>query len=159
MNFLHLLIQAVVTDSGVDPRRVRGSICLKKEETCDKCVPSKIESCSFATARHVRASIAQPVFTFWLTMSPRVGVRGHVTARIHGDQLPRVRHVVLLLILIVASLLVLCACAATGRSIQAPEMSLFRSEDYIVYRLEGNETPAELAERFLGERKKSWLIT
>ena len=86
-------------------------------------------------------------------MSSRVGVRGHGTARTHVDQLPGLRQVVLLLILIVASSLVFCACATTGRSIQAPEMNLFRSEDYIVYRLEGTETPGELAERFLGEKK------
>jgi len=91
-------------------------------------------------------------------MSPRVGVRGHGTARTHVDQLFKMRQFVLLPVLILTSSLVFCACGTTGRSIQAPEKNLFRSEDYIVYRLEGNETPAELAEKFLGERKKSWLI-
>ena len=35
---------------------------------------------------------------------------------------------------------------------------MFRSEDYIVYLLPDSETPAELAGKFLGAKKKSWII-
>jgi len=61
-------------------------------------------------------------------------------------------------LLIVTSALVCYSCAPKSAVIQPPEKNLFRSEDYVVYRLEDNETPAELAEKFLGERRKSWMI-
>jgi len=35
---------------------------------------------------------------------------------------------------------------------------VFRSKEYIVCRLGDGETPADLAEKFLGDRKKSWMI-
>lgn len=35
---------------------------------------------------------------------------------------------------------------------------VFRSEEYMVYVLQGGETPVILAERFLGDTKKSWVI-
>ncbi|MBW2064375.1 MAG: polysaccharide deacetylase family protein [Deltaproteobacteria bacterium] len=34
----------------------------------------------------------------------------------------------------------------------------FRSDDYVVYRLEGWETPADLAKIFLGDQSKAWII-
>jgi len=35
---------------------------------------------------------------------------------------------------------------------------IFKSEDYIIYRLQGDETPVTLAKRFLGDTKHSWVI-
>lgn len=35
---------------------------------------------------------------------------------------------------------------------------IFQSEEYIIYRLQGEETPVALAERFLGDTRKSWVI-
>ena len=35
---------------------------------------------------------------------------------------------------------------------------LFRSEEYIIYRLKKRKTPAILAEMFLGDKKRSWVI-
>ncbi len=40
----------------------------------------------------------------------------------------------------------------------AQEAQLFTSENYIIYRLVGGETPATLAERFLGDDQKAWVI-
>jgi peptidoglycan/xylan/chitin deacetylase (PgdA/CDA1 family) len=54
--------------------------------------------------------------------------------------------------------LVSYSCAPTETVAPSPEAKLFRSEDYIVYMLQNNETPAELAETFLGKRSKSWVI-
>lgn len=54
--------------------------------------------------------------------------------------------------------LVSYSCAPTGAVGPSPENNLFRSEDYIVYMLQNNETSAELAEVFLGGGKKSWVI-
>ncbi|MBW2137152.1 MAG: polysaccharide deacetylase family protein [Deltaproteobacteria bacterium] len=34
----------------------------------------------------------------------------------------------------------------------------FKSEDYVVYRLQGWETAADLAETFLGSREKAWIV-
>jgi peptidoglycan/xylan/chitin deacetylase (PgdA/CDA1 family) len=56
------------------------------------------------------------------------------------------------------SLLALCSCAQISPMIQPSEKNLFRSEDYIVYLLQKNQTPAELAEQFLGGQKKAWMI-
>ena len=55
-------------------------------------------------------------------------------------------------------LLVSYSCAPTETVAPVLEANLFRSEDYIVYMLQNNETPAELAKTFLGERSKSWVI-
>lgn len=54
--------------------------------------------------------------------------------------------------------LVFCSCAVTTTVIKTPEKGLFRSEDYIVYRLGKGETPEVLAEKFLGDKRRSWVI-
>ena len=38
------------------------------------------------------------------------------------------------------------------------EAQYYKSENYIVYRAVGGETPASLAKRFLGDAKKAWVI-
>ena len=50
------------------------------------------------------------------------------------------------------------SCVPTSTAVRSPENNLFRSEDYIVYMLQDNETSTELAEKFLGGQKKSWMI-
>lgn len=65
-----------------------------------------------------------------------------------------------------AALLVLSSCATTGTTPVPPgspaapavRSSLFRSKDYVVVRLEGGETAPLLAERFLGDAARSWVI-
>lgn len=41
---------------------------------------------------------------------------------------------------------------------QVSEPAVFRSDDYVIYQLRGGETPHFLAERFLGDSKRSWII-
>ena len=50
------------------------------------------------------------------------------------------------------------SCAPTSAVIPPPDKNLFQSEDYVVYRLQKAETPADLAERFLGDKKRAWVI-
>ena len=66
--------------------------------------------------------------------------------------------IILFMVLIGISLHVFVACAPTRTITQPSDKSLFRSEDYLVYLLQDSETPAELAEKFLGEKNKSWMI-
>jgi peptidoglycan/xylan/chitin deacetylase (PgdA/CDA1 family) len=48
------------------------------------------------------------------------------------------------------------SCATLGF---APKTTMiFGSEEYIIYRLQGYETPVTLAKRFLGDTKHSWVI-
>lgn len=61
-------------------------------------------------------------------------------------------------VLIGMTSLVFNACAPTRTTTQPLNANIFRSEDYIVYQLNENETPAELAVKFLGGQKKSWMI-
>ena len=60
--------------------------------------------------------------------------------------------------LIAITSLVICSCAPTRTTIQPTNANVFRSEDYVVYQLKDNETPAELAAKFLGGQTKSWII-
>lgn len=62
------------------------------------------------------------------------------------------------LLLCVISLSALWSCAPTRKAIEPSAKKFFRSEDYLVYQLQDNETSAELAERFLGSKGKSWII-
>jgi peptidoglycan/xylan/chitin deacetylase (PgdA/CDA1 family) len=66
--------------------------------------------------------------------------------------------IILFMVLLGISSLVFNACAPTQAITQPSDKSLFRSEDYVVYLLQDSETPAELAEKFLGGETKSWII-
>lgn len=44
------------------------------------------------------------------------------------------------------------------RETNRPEKTLFQSEDYIVYRIRQGDNPSSLAERFLRDRSRSWVI-
>jgi peptidoglycan/xylan/chitin deacetylase (PgdA/CDA1 family) len=54
--------------------------------------------------------------------------------------------------------LVFNSCAPTRTTTQPSNANVFRSEDYVVYQLKENETPAALAGKFLGGPKNSWII-
>ena len=62
------------------------------------------------------------------------------------------------ILMMVCMPLVFFACAPTNTVVQTPEKNFFRSEDYVIYQLPEAETPADLAEKFLGDKKKSWVI-
>ncbi|MBW2110893.1 MAG: polysaccharide deacetylase family protein [Deltaproteobacteria bacterium] len=65
-------------------------------------------------------------------------------------------------------LLSLCSCVTTGtgsdnRSAGSADRqpgisAAYRSQDYILYELQGGETPESLAREFLGDPKKRWVI-
>jgi len=131
---------------------MRHSTALKKE----KPVVKKGNFYLFGTNRLTRSNSC--VLIFWLIMSPRVNVRRHAIPQTQADRLSEIPRFLLFFIVIATGLLVCYSCAPTSKVIQPPKKNLFRSEDYIVYSLKENETPTELAERFLGARKKSWMI-
>jgi peptidoglycan/xylan/chitin deacetylase (PgdA/CDA1 family) len=66
--------------------------------------------------------------------------------------------IILFIVLIGLSAIVLSACAPTQATTKPSDKKLFRSDDYIVYYLQDSETPAELAEKFLGNKNKSWMV-
>ena len=70
----------------------------------------------------------------------------------------RVHKIVAFIVLLAISAIVLNACAPTRATTPPSDNRLFRSDDYVVYFLQDNETPAELAEKFLGTKNKSWMI-
>lgn len=52
----------------------------------------------------------------------------------------------------------LISCATT-KPVTVPTKEIFyRSQDYVIYGLQGGETPEQLALRFLGDRKMSWVV-
>jgi peptidoglycan/xylan/chitin deacetylase (PgdA/CDA1 family) len=79
-------------------------------------------------------------------------------AQTQADRRSKIIKLLLLCIIWGISSLVSYSCATTGAVGSSPGNNLFRSEDFIVYMLQNNETPAELAEAFLGGRGKSWVI-
>jgi peptidoglycan/xylan/chitin deacetylase (PgdA/CDA1 family) len=50
------------------------------------------------------------------------------------------------------------SCAPTGAVTEPSVEKFFRSNDYVVYQLQDNETSVALAERFLGGKGQSWII-
>lgn len=52
----------------------------------------------------------------------------------------------------------LFSCTVIDRAIRQSSANVFKSKDFIVYQLPTATPPVELAERFLGDGKKSWLI-
>jgi len=64
--------------------------------------------------------------------------------------------IILLLALIIPPGLL--SCAFNSPALKQSSKNLFRSKDFIIYQLPAAATPAQLAEKFLGDNKKSWLI-
>jgi len=62
-------------------------------------------------------------------------------------------------LIVAGSGVLLCSCAPTMDITRILDAPVYRSEDYIVYTLPGETTPGALAERFLGDKNKSWMIT
>jgi len=61
-------------------------------------------------------------------------------------------------VLIVITSILFNSCAPTRTTTQPVNSNVFRSKDYVIYQLKENETPAELAGKFLGSQKNSWII-
>lgn len=64
----------------------------------------------------------------------------------------RIRFFLMTLCICGGGLFFLTSCASFGTA------RVFESKDYIVYKLQKKDTPATLAEEFLGDRNKSWVI-
>jgi peptidoglycan/xylan/chitin deacetylase (PgdA/CDA1 family) len=79
-------------------------------------------------------------------------------AKTQAERRSEIIKLLFLCIILGISSLASYSCAPTGAVGPSSENNLFRSEDYIVYMLQNNETPAELAEAFLGGGEKSWVI-
>jgi peptidoglycan/xylan/chitin deacetylase (PgdA/CDA1 family) len=82
----------------------------------------------------------------------------HVIAESQSNWGSNSSKILLFCALIGITSLVFSACAPTRTTAQPSNANVFRSEDYIVYQLKKNETPAELAGKFLGSQKNSWMI-
>ena len=64
--------------------------------------------------------------------------------------------IILLLALIIPTGIL--SCALDSPALRHSSKNLFKSKDFIIYQLPAAATPADLAEKFLGDNKKSWLI-
>jgi len=67
----------------------------------------------------------------------------------------RFKHLTITLLIIAGGFFFLSSCATPLFDRKA---MLFRSEEYVVYRLKKKKTPTMLAEMFLGDKKRSWVI-
>lgn len=81
-----------------------------------------------------------------------------VASQSRADRRPNIHKVLFFLVILGISSFVFYACAPTRTATQSSNNNMFRSEDYVVYLLPDSETPAELAGKFLGAKKKSWII-
>lgn len=63
-----------------------------------------------------------------------------------------IRHLIIILFVYPGGMLVLSACTHIDST------GIYRSDEYVIDRLQENDTPAVLAEKFLGNSKKSWVI-
>jgi peptidoglycan/xylan/chitin deacetylase (PgdA/CDA1 family) len=75
----------------------------------------------------------------------------------------RVKCIAVSILIVGGTGLLFCSCASTidVNRIDVTRIlgkKVYRSEDYIVYKLPGAVTPSELAEKFLGDKNKSWMI-
>ncbi len=67
----------------------------------------------------------------------------------------RSKHLAIILFIIVGGFFLFSSCTT---SIFDRKPMMFQSEEYVVYKLQEKKTSAMLAEMFLGDKKKSWVI-
>ena len=82
----------------------------------------------------------------------------HVIARFQVNLRLNSPEILIFNVLIGIASLILYSCAPARTTTQSINSNVFRSDDYVVYQLKENETPAELAGKFLGGRQNSWII-
>ncbi len=62
-------------------------------------------------------------------------------------------------IIVIAANFLLISCSSVKTGVQSPDQSIvFKSNDYIVYKLQAQDTSAALAQKYLGDKSKYWLI-
>ena len=84
---------------------------------------------------------------------------GYSLSRISADRILNLLNFIIVCIFFgVSAPVCFYSCAATGAVVQPAEKNLFQTEDYVIYLLSEAESAADLAERFLGDKKKSWVI-
>ena len=64
----------------------------------------------------------------------------------------------LLLLLFLVTMLFVSSCVTTTPVNKSAEAAVYKSDNYMIYRLQGTETPGDLAKKYLGDAKKSWRI-
>lgn len=77
---------------------------------------------------------------------------------VRADRRSHFLRVLIFLILLSMILLILSACSSTPPKTSPSHTNLFRSNDYVVYQLQGHQSPAELAATFLGDPQQAWII-
>jgi peptidoglycan/xylan/chitin deacetylase (PgdA/CDA1 family) len=82
----------------------------------------------------------------------------HSKTHFQTDRHTKIHRFQLVIILTGIIVLAFYGCASTNAGIQPAGNNIFRSEDYIVYLLPENQSPAELSEKFLGGKRNSWVI-
>jgi len=58
----------------------------------------------------------------------------------------------------IAATFLLTSCGSVKTDLRPPDQSIFRSNDYIVYKLQAGDTSAALAKKYLGDEGTYWLI-
>ncbi len=87
-------------------------------------------------------------------MDPEIGYPGRPRGTRPGW--PRWR----LIFLVIGSILWICACSSRPPGEPtARQATVYRSKDFIVYTSTNKRSPEELATEFLGDPRKSWMIT
>jgi peptidoglycan/xylan/chitin deacetylase (PgdA/CDA1 family) len=79
-------------------------------------------------------------------------------AQTYEDRHFKMRKILIFYVLIGISGFVFFSCTPIPAVIEHPDKIHFRSDDFIVYLSEQNESPAELAEKYLGSKSKAWMI-
>lgn len=75
-----------------------------------------------------------------------------------ADQRSNAIRMLFFMMILAACLLFMSACASTQTTTASSQTQIFRSEDYVVYQLKTSQSPAELAEKFLGGPQRAWII-
>ncbi len=68
------------------------------------------------------------------------------------------RHGLFFVLMVIAANFLLISCSSVKPGLPSPDQSIFRSSDYVVYKLQAGDTSAALAQKYLGDERKYWLI-
>ena len=81
-----------------------------------------------------------------------------ITAALFGSEAGRRIFMTTRLVLGVLLAMGALSCTSMVEFLAAPQKRLYRSDDYVIYPLDGMESTADLAQRFLQDRRKAWII-